>query len=138
MARAMTIGELSRRTGVSIKRLRLLFERGGFCLPRGRSPSGYRLYSEEHVVRIDLIRALRQAGIGLAEIDKVLRRASALEDVLALRLEEVEAHIAGLEGIAGALRLAIQSGSPERHLRRISMIVRASNEERAPGHRGVL
>jgi DNA-binding transcriptional MerR regulator len=129
MARALTIGELSRRTGISVKRLRF-YSNEGLLPPAARSASGYRLYSEEHVVRIDLIRALRDAGIGLADIGKVLRRDLPLEDVLALRLQEVEAHQAGLERVARALRLAIRSGAPEQHLRRITMAVRASNEER--------
>jgi DNA-binding transcriptional MerR regulator len=129
MAPKLTIGELSRRTGVSVKRLRF-YSNEGLLPPAGRSASGYRLYSEEHVVRIDLIRALRDAGVGLADIGRVLRRDLKLEEVLALRLEEVEAHLAGLERIAGALRLAIRSSAPEQHLRRIQMIVRASNEER--------
>jgi DNA-binding transcriptional MerR regulator len=129
MAPRLTIGGLSRRTGLSVKRIRFYSDQG-LLPPAARSPSGYRLYSEQHVLRLDLIRALREAGVGLADIGKVLRRDLALETVLALRLEEVEAHIAGLERVAGALRFAIRSGAPEQHLRRISMIVRASNEER--------
>ncbi len=129
MAPRLTIGELSRRTGLSVKRLRF-YSNEGLLPPAARSPSGYRLYSEEHVVRIDLIRALRDAGVGLADIGRVLRRDLTLEDVLALRLQEVETHLAGLERVAHALRLAIRSGAPEQHLRRITMIVGASNEER--------
>jgi DNA-binding transcriptional MerR regulator len=129
MVPTLTIGELARRTGLSVKRLRF-YSNKGLLPPAGRSPSGYRLYSEAHVLRIDLIRTLREAGVGLTDIGKVLRHDLALEAVLALRLEEVETHILGLERVASALRLAIRSGAPERHLRRISMIVRASNEER--------
>lgn len=127
--RKLTIGELSRRTGVSVKTLRFYSDEG-LLPPCGRSRSGYRLYTEEHVFRIDLIRTLREAGVGLEEVGKVLRRDVPLAAVLELRLGAVEAHIAGLQRIAVALRLAIQSGGTEEDLRRISMVTRASNEER--------
>jgi DNA-binding transcriptional MerR regulator len=127
--RKLTIGELSKRTGVSVKTLRFYSDEG-LLPPCGRSRSGYRLYTEEHAFRIDLIRTLREAGVGLEDVAKVLRRDVPLAAVLELRLGAVEAHIADLQRIAVALRLAIQSGGTEEDLRRISMVTRASNEER--------
>jgi DNA-binding transcriptional MerR regulator len=127
--RKLTIGELARRTGVTVKTLRFYSDEG-LLPPAGRSRSGYRLYTEEHVFRIDLIRTLREAGVGLEDVGKVLRRDVPLAAVLELRLGAVEAHIAGLQRIASALRLAIQSGGTEEDLRRISMVTRASNEDR--------
>lgn len=129
MRRKLTIGELSRRTGVSVKTLRFYSDEG-LLPPAGRSRSGYRLYTEEHAFRIELIRTLREAGVGLEDVAKVLRRDVPLAAVLELRLGAVEAHIADLQRVALALRLAIQSGGTEEDLRRISMITRASNEER--------
>ncbi len=129
MGRKLTIGELSRRTGVSVKTLRFYSDEG-LLPPAGRSRSGYRLYSEEHALRIDLIRALREAGVGLEDIGKVLRRDITLDRLLELRLGAVEAHIAALQRIASALRLAIRSGATEKQLRRITMVTRASNEDR--------
>ena len=129
MGQRLTIGELSRRTGVSVKRLRFYSDQG-LLPPAARTRSGYRLYTEEHAVRIDLIRALRDAGIGLEEIGKVLRRDMPLDVLLQLRLGTVEAHIAGLQRIAVALRLAIQSGATEDNLRRITMVTQASNADR--------
>lgn len=125
----LSIGELSRRTGVPVKTLRFYSDEG--LLPEaGRSKSGYRLYGEEHVVRVDLIRTLREAGLGLEAIGRVLRRELALEDALVLRLGAVEAHMASLRRVACALRVAIRSGASEASLRRISMVTKLSNEER--------
>jgi DNA-binding transcriptional MerR regulator len=129
MARRFTIGELSRRTGIPVKTLRFYSDEG-LLPPAERSPSGYRLYAEEHVVRIDLIRTLRDAGIGLSEIGKVLRHDTSLEEAIRLRLGAVEAHIASLQRVAAALRSALRSGTSEADLRRISMVTRLSNEER--------
>lgn len=125
----LTIGETSRRTGVPVKTIRFYSDEG-LLPPAGRTRSGYRLYGEEHVVRIDLIRTLREAGIGLEAIGKVLRRDVSLEEALRLRLGAVEAHIASLRRVAAVLRAAIRSGASEPDLRRISMVTRASNEER--------
>lgn len=129
MGQRLTIGDLARRTGVSVKRLRFYSDEG-LLPPTGRSRSGYRLYTEEHAVRIDLIRALREAGIGLQEIGKLLRRDMTIGELLQLRLGTVEAHIVGLQRIALALRLALQSGATEENLRRITMVTQASNEDR--------
>jgi DNA-binding transcriptional MerR regulator len=125
----LTIGELSRRTGLAVKTLRFYSDMG-LLPPIQRSRSGYRLYTEEHVLRIELIRTLREAGIGLPDIGKVLRRDTSLKELLQLQLGAVETHIASLQRIAAALRLAIRSGATEEHLRRIAMVTRASNEDR--------
>jgi DNA-binding transcriptional MerR regulator len=129
MAKRLTIGELSRRTGVPVKTIRFYSDEG-LLPPAERSQSGYRLYAEEHVLRIDLIRSLREAGVGLEAIGKVLRRDMKLEEVLRLRLGAVEAHVASLQRVAAALRAAIRSGASEKDLRRLSMVTKLSNEER--------
>lgn len=130
----LSIGELSRRTGVPVKTLRFYSDEG-LLPPSGRTGSNYRVYAEEHVVRLDLIRTLREAGVNLEAIGKVLRRDMSLEEVLRLRLRAVEAHVASLNRVAAALRAALRSsemnGSApnEQDLRRISMVTRLSNEE---------
>jgi DNA-binding transcriptional MerR regulator len=129
MSKRLTIGQLSRRTGVSVKTLRFYSDEG-LLPPAERSRTGYRLYAEEHVVRIDLIRTLREAGVGLEAIGQVLDRDVDLAEALRLRLGAIEAHIASLQRVASALRAAIRSGASEADLRRISMVTRLSNEER--------
>ncbi len=125
----LTIGELSRRTGVPVKTIRFYSDEG-LLPPAERSQSGYRLYAEEHALRIDLIRTLREAGCGLEAIGRVLRRDMKLEEALRLRLGAVEAHIASLQRVAAALRATIRSGASELDLRRLSMVTKLSNEER--------
>jgi len=129
MAKRLTIGELSRRTGVPVKTIRFYSDEG-LLPPAERSPSGYRLYAEEHVFRIDLIRTLREAGVGLEAIGRVLRSDLKLEEALRLRLGAIEAHVASLQRVAAALRAAIRSGATEADLRRLSMVTKLSNEER--------
>jgi DNA-binding transcriptional MerR regulator len=126
----LTIGELSRRTGLSVKTLRFWSDEG-LLPPASRSASGYRLYSQEALVRLDLVRALREAGLGLDAIRRVLRRDMSLADALRLQLAAVEAHAASLQRVAAALRAALQRGEPDQSdVRRLCAVTRLSNEER--------
>jgi DNA-binding transcriptional MerR regulator len=127
---AVTIGELSRRTGLPVKTLRFWSDEG-LLPPAARSKSGYRLYGEEALVRLDLVRSLREAGLGLDAIRKVLRRDLSLAAALRLHLATVEAHVASLQRVAAALRAAIAKGEPdESDVRRLCAVTRLTNEER--------
>jgi DNA-binding transcriptional MerR regulator len=125
----LTIGELSKRTGISVKTLRFYSDEG-LLPPARRTHANYRLYDEEQVVRIDLVRTLREAGVDLATVRQVLARDMTLEDALRLRLAAVEAHMASLSRVAAALRAALRSETNEDALRRLSTVTRLSNEER--------
>lgn len=125
----LTIGELSRRSGVPVKTLRYWSDEG--LLPTaGRSRSNYRLYGEEALVRLDLVRTLREAGLPIESIQKVLRREMSLADALRLRLGAVEAHVVSLQRVAAALRAALRSEPTDADIRRITAVTRLSNEER--------
>jgi DNA-binding transcriptional MerR regulator len=125
----LAIGEISRRTGVPVKTLRFYSDEG-LLPPVERSQSGYRLYGDEALLRLDLIRTLREAGLGLDSIKKVLRRETSLADALRLRLAAVEAHVASLQRIGAALRAALRSEPNEDDVRRLCAVTRLSNEER--------
>lgn len=126
----LSIGQVSKRTGISVKTLRFWSD-SGLVPPSGRSESGYRLYSEADLAKLDLVRTLRDAGLGLDAIGAVLRREHSLADVLRLRLTAIEAHITALRNTAAALRAALRSDAPdERELRRLRAVMNLSNEER--------
>jgi DNA-binding transcriptional MerR regulator len=59
-----TIGQLARRTGVPTRTVRFWSD-AGLVPPASRSASGYRLYDAAAVARLDLIRTLRELGLGL-------------------------------------------------------------------------
>jgi len=124
-----SIGAVAKRTGISVKTLRFYADEG-IVPPSGRSESGYRLYSDTDVTRLELVRALRDAGLGLKEVRAVLARDMTLAEALRLRLGAVEAHIASLRQIAAALRAALRSEPTEHDIRRLTMVTRLSQEER--------
>ena len=63
----MTVGELSRHTGVSVKNLRQYTD-WGLIYSVGRSASGYRLFDDEALWCVELIARLRGLGLTIAEI----------------------------------------------------------------------
>ncbi|HEY6279079.1 MAG TPA: MerR family transcriptional regulator [Streptosporangiaceae bacterium] len=63
----MTIGTLSRRTGVPVKTLRV-YEDMGLIYTVGRSAGNYRLFDEEALWCIGVVGGLRSLGLTLHEI----------------------------------------------------------------------
>jgi DNA-binding transcriptional MerR regulator len=63
----MTVGELSRRTGVSVKALRAYTD-WGLIYSLGRSPAGYRLYDTDALWCVRWIGELRGLGLTVTEI----------------------------------------------------------------------
>src|SRR5829696_7546721 len=69
--KAVLIGEVARRSGVSARMLRH-YESLGLLRPSGRTGSGYREYSGEDIRRIFYIESLRSLGLSLREIGRAL------------------------------------------------------------------
>lgn len=63
----MTIGELSTRTGVPVKRLRR-YEDLGFIYTVGRSAGNYRLFDDAALWCVDVVETWRSLGLTLTEI----------------------------------------------------------------------
>jgi DNA-binding transcriptional MerR regulator len=79
--RRYTIGELARRTGMSVRTIRF-YSDAGLVPPAGRTAAGYRLYDDDGVARLDLIGTLRALDVDLATTRRVLARELELADVL--------------------------------------------------------
>jgi MerR family copper efflux transcriptional regulator len=67
----MTVGELSRRTGLSRKAIRDL-EGRGLIYSAGRSKAGYRLFDESALWCVQVIRNLRFLGLTVKEIEQIV------------------------------------------------------------------
>jgi DNA-binding transcriptional MerR regulator len=66
----MTIGELARRTGMTIRNIRAHQTRGILPPPEVHGRTGY--YNEDHVARIELTREMQADGLNLEAIRRVL------------------------------------------------------------------
>ena len=92
MEELYSIGELARRTGLTVKAIRFYSDRG-LVPPTDRTAAGYRLYDVTAVARLDLIRTLRELDLDLATIRKVLDHETALPDVAAAHAEALTVQI---------------------------------------------
>lgn len=66
----MTIGELARRTGMTVRNIRAHQTRGLLPPPEVHGRTGY--YDEEHVARVELTREMQAEGLNLEAIRRVL------------------------------------------------------------------
>lgn len=104
------VGELARRTGLSVRTLRY-YDEIGLLSPGRRTESGHRLYAAEDVARLQQIRSLRALGFGLEEVRAFLGRPGfSARRVIELHLSRLEERIRAqqrlrdlLETVAGRL-----------------------------------
>ncbi len=67
----LKIGEVARRSGLTVKTIRFYCEEG-VIHPIGRSEGGYRLFGEEVLAELVLIRNLKAMDIPLQEVTQIL------------------------------------------------------------------
>ncbi|MFQ6324174.1 MerR family transcriptional regulator [Lactococcus garvieae] len=63
----MTIGQLSKKTGMTIRTIRY-YEEKGIIIPDSYNQRGDRLFKEEHLNGILFIKYLRSAGLSIKEV----------------------------------------------------------------------
>lgn len=84
MTEELTIEEVSRRTGMTVRNIRAHQTRGLLPPPNVRGRTGF--YGREHIARIELIREMQASGFNLKAIQQLLERTpeGASEEVLHL------------------------------------------------------
>ena len=98
-APSLRIGEVARCTGLPVKTIRYYCDEG-LLQPRARSESGYRLFDEENLAELTIIRSLRAMDVSIPELARILevRRAgvcncSVLKDSIASKMETISLRI---------------------------------------------
>lgn len=101
-APSLRIGEVARRTGLPVKTIRYYCDEG-LLQPRTRSAAGYRLFDQENLAELTIIRALRAMDVSIPELAKILevRRAgvcncSLLKDSITGRMESINLRVSEL------------------------------------------
>lgn len=74
----MQIGEVAARTGLSLRTIRY-YEEVGLVTPSARSAGGFRLYAEEDVARLQLIRRMKPLDFSLDDMRELLAVVDALD-----------------------------------------------------------
>ncbi|GII24655.1 MerR family transcriptional regulator [Planosporangium mesophilum] len=124
-----SIGGLGRRTGLTVKTIRFYADRG-IVPPTTRSPAGHRRYGIDAVARLDLVRTLRDLGLDLATIRKVVDRELSLPEVAAAHAEALAVQIRGLRLRRAVLTVVAERGSTPEEMELMHKLARLSEDER--------
>jgi DNA-binding transcriptional MerR regulator len=125
----VNIGELARRTGLSVKTIRYYSDEG--LVPEAsRSPSGYRRYDASALARLEFVRTLRDLGLDLATIRRVLDHRADLRAVAAAHADALAAQIRLLKVQRAAVRAVAGTAGTTADVERMNRIAQATAEER--------
>ncbi|WP_326797700.1 MerR family transcriptional regulator [Streptomyces sp. NBC_01808] len=121
MSGTLRSGQVAAAAGVHVQTLRY-YERRGLLPAPARSNGGHRLYGEDAVTALRVIKAAQRLGFTLAEVADLLaagrrrrggtagRTAAGLGDRAAAKLAEINARIADLTTVRTALAAAVEAG----------------------------
>ncbi|WP_041253668.1 MerR family transcriptional regulator [Frankia sp. EAN1pec] len=89
------IGDVAERVGLSLRTVRY-YEEAGLLMPVGRTVGGFRLYDDDAVDRLFLIKKMKPLGFTLEEMRSLLVLRDELEeaDLPAERRAELQARLA--------------------------------------------
>ncbi|MEO3746612.1 MerR family transcriptional regulator [Plantactinospora sp. B5E13] len=124
-----TIGQLARRTGLPVRTIRFWSD-SGVIPPTGRSTGGYRLYDAEAVARLDLVRTLRELGLDLDTVRRILARQSSVADVARAHAQALDTEIRTLQLRRAVLRSIAERNSTTEEMTLMNRLARLSAAER--------
>ncbi|MER7704926.1 MerR family transcriptional regulator [Kitasatospora sp. NPDC097605] len=124
-----SIGELARRTGLTVKAVRFYADTG-LVPPTTRTPAGYRRFDVHALARLDLVRTLRELGLDLATVRRVLDRSAPLREVAAAHADALDVQIRTLRLRRTVLRAIAGRGSTTEEMRRMHQLAKLSDAER--------
>ncbi|MFG3292582.1 MerR family transcriptional regulator [Streptomyces sp. NPDC048179] len=124
-----TIGELARATGLTVRTIRYWSDED-VLTPVGRSAGGYRLYDAESFARLELIRTLRELGLGLAHVRAVLCGEQTVAEVAAAHVAALDAQIRSLKVTRAVLSTVARRGSSAEETTLMNKLARLSAAER--------
>ena len=129
MTALLSIGELASRTGLPVRTIRF-YSDAGVVPEADRSEAGYRLYGEDALARLGLVRTLRDLGIDLPTIRRVLEREVSVPDVAAAHAAALEAQIRVLRVQKAVLEAVARRGSDPEEMQRMHKLAQLSDDER--------
>lgn len=106
---ALSIGALSKRTGVHLETVRY-YENIGIMPKPPRSPAGHRRYDQEHLKRLTFVKRSRELGFTLKEVRALLAlvdggdyTCGVVQELTLAHLHEVRRKIADLQRLEATL-----------------------------------
>jgi DNA-binding transcriptional MerR regulator len=124
-----TIGELARRTGLTTRTIRFYSDEG-LLPPADRTYAGYRLYDSASLARLELLRTLRELGLGLTDAGAALAGRSSVADLARRHVELLDEQIRVLRLRRAVLRAVAKNGSELDEVTLMKDLAAMSDEER--------
>ena len=124
-----TIGRLARRTGLPARTIRF-YSDAGLVPESERSTGGYRLYDATALARLELVRTLRDLGLGLDAIRSVLAGAGEMDGLARGHIAALDDQIAVLSRRRAVLRAVVKRQSTIEELILMNKLATMSDEER--------
>jgi len=125
----LSIGRLARRTGLPVRTIRFWSD-VGVVTPAARTDSGRRVYDAACVARLELVATLRELGLGLADVRRVLDQQVTVAEVAAVHLEALDAQIRTLRLRRAVLAAVVKRAADHKEMTMVNKLARLSAAER--------
>ncbi|GAA0651919.1 MerR family transcriptional regulator [Kutzneria viridogrisea] len=123
------IGELARLSGLTVRTIRF-YSDSGLLPPAERTHAGYRLYDIAALTRLKFVRTLRELGVDLPTVQRVLARELTVPELAAEHAEALDVQIRALRLRRAVLRAVAKRGSSPKELEMVHELARMTEEER--------
>ena len=101
-----------------------------WCRRPSAQEAGYRLYGPDALARLGLVRTLRDLGVDLPTIRRVLEREVSVADVAAAHAAAIDAQIRVLRVQKAVLGAVARRGSDPKEMQRMHKLAQLSDDER--------
>ena len=125
----LTIGELARRVGVPVRTIRFWSD-SGLVPPALRTDGDRRLYDAACVARLELVTTLRELGVSVADVRRVLDGQVTAAQVAAVHLEALDTEIRALRLRRAVVTAVVKRSAGGEEMGMISKLARLSAAER--------
>ncbi len=132
--KGMTRGELAKQTGLSMATIRYYEDSGILPTPK-RIANGYRIYTDDYLVKIKFINDAKSLGYSLKEIREILQMLSpdmdseTLKELVHNKIHEIEDRIKTLDAIRTMLASLLQT--PQEEIQNYLKSFRVTDEDKS-------
>ncbi|VVJ20760.1 Redox-sensitive transcriptional activator SoxR [Amycolatopsis camponoti] len=123
------IGDVARRTGLSVSAIRFYADEG-VVAPTALTEGGFRQYDVQDIARLELVRTLRDLGAGLDDVRRVLAAEGTLRDLAVRHLRLVEDQLRQFHARRAVLRTIVRQPTTAEQVSLLHKLVSMSDDDR--------
>lgn len=128
-AQLYPIGEVARRTGLSVSAIRF-YSDAAVVSPSGHTASGHRLYDVHAIARLEFVSTLRELDAGLDDVRRLLDGRVTLTDLATAHLARLEQHARRTRIRQAVLRTIAKQHTETAQVTLMHKLVSMSDDER--------